>query len=450
MQTNEDIKNGTVTGQSISTVPFSRSSKTHQDYWKSRVVRRPFVTRDGKHGVPPEYSVRMRHLGRDVWFNLETPNVSAATVKARDIFLSLISAGWGATLAKYKPDPILKADVCTVGEFLADVQARSHIGPRTLKIYTTKLRKVVADIAKVEAGVRGKAKRAKHDYVNGGRTAWLAKVDGQSLDVLTPEKVNEWRNRYVHKAGDDPVKRKSAERTAASCIRCARALFTADVTAMLKVKLPANPFAGVKLKDPGPQRYHSDVNPEWLLACAGDELRQAHPQQYLALFLCLWAGLRRKEADLLTWAQIDFEQGQIHIRRTAHFEPKTEESQRMIDLAPAAVDVLRAFKAGSKSEFVLDGGDPSPSATWPYYRCNCTWRKLLVWLKSKDVSQRNAIHALRKESGSLIASAFGIEAARQHLGHRDIRTTSAHYVDKKKRIEITLSMAGAELREVGA
>src|SRR5450432_3568427 len=43
-----------------------------------------------------------------------------------------------------------------------------------------------------------------------------------------------------------------------------------------------------------------------------------------------------------------------------------------------------------------------------------------------------------KESGSLIASSHGIEAARQHLGHRDIRTTSSHYVDKKKRIEVSL------------
>jgi len=31
----------------------------------------------------------------------------------------------------------------------------------------------------------------------------------------------------------------------------------------------------------------------------------------------------------------------------------------------------------------------------------------------------------------MIASNYGIEAARQHLGHRDIRTTSSHYADKK-------------------
>lgn len=90
--------------------------------------------------------------------------------------------------------------------------------------------------------------------MNGGRKAWLAKVDGQPLDVLTPEIVNAWRNQY---AGSDPVARKSAERSAASYLRCARSLFTSDVLSVLRVKLPANPFAGVKLKDPDPQRYHS-------------------------------------------------------------------------------------------------------------------------------------------------------------------------------------------------
>jgi hypothetical protein len=55
-------------------------------------------------------------------------------------------------------------------------------------------------------------------------------------------------------------------------------------------------------------------------------------------------------------------------------------------------------------------------------------------------------------SRSLIASTFGIEAARQHLGHRDIRTTSAHYEDKKRRVEVNLPMstAAGQLRAVEA
>jgi integrase len=442
----EDTKSGPEMAQTNGPdkTKADRRPKTHQDFWKERLVHRKYEDRDGTLVEMPEWHVRIASQGRREWFNLGSANQAAAAVKARDIYVSIVAAGWDATLAKFKPGVIEKPEVCTVGEFLKDVHDRSHLKLITIRRYAVKLRKIVSDVAKLETGLRGKAKRSKYDYMNGGRKAWLAKVDAQPLDILSPEVVSAWRNNYVAKAGTDPVKRKSAERSAASYMRCARSLFTGDVLSVLKVKLPPNPFAGVKLKDPGPQRYHSDVSPEWLLVCAERELKKDHPQQFLALFLCLWAGLRRKEADLLMWEQIHFNQGQIHIRRTAYFEPKTEESQRDVDLSPEAVEVLRKFKKGSTCPFVLEGADPNPSSTYDYYRCDCTWRSLHEWLRKKGVRQQKAIHALRKESGSLIASNFGIEAARQHLGHRDIRTTSSHYVDKKKRIEIQLPLSDAK------
>ena len=90
-----------------------------------------------------------------------------------------------------------------------------------------------------------------------------------------------------------------------------------------------------------------------------------------------------------------------------------------------------------------------PESTYDFYRCDCTWRDLNVWLRKKGIHQTKAIHSLRKESGSLIASTFGIEAARQHLGHRDIRTTSSHYVEKRKRVEVSLPIGpAAQLRGV--
>lgn len=445
MSAEADTENRTATGQTNPAAPAAvRLAKTHQDYWKARLRRRSYVDRKRRRVEIPEWQVRMFHLGREGWFNLDTANQVAAAAKARDIYLSLVSQGWDATEAKFKPSSIASDSACTVGAFVADVKARSHLKAVTLRRYAVKLRKIVADLANVEAGLKRKERRKKYDYVNGGRAAWLAKVDAQSLDVLTPDALTTWRNRYVAKAGDEPAARKSAERSAASYLRCVRALFSPDVLAALKVKLPPSPFAGVKLKDPGPQRYQSSVDPELLLLCAERELRTEKPQLYLALTLCLWAGLRRKEADLLTWAQVDFEQGQIHVRRTAHFEPKTEESQRVIDVAPEAMEALRRFKDGSASEFVLDGAEPDPAATYDYYRCDCTWRDLNEWLHGKGVRHKKAIHSLRKESGSLVASAFGIEAARQHLGHRDIRTTSAHYVTKKKRVEVRIG-AGAEI-----
>jgi integrase len=445
MKTKQDIKNGPEMAQSVAqSTGDARRAKSHQDYWKGRLVLRTYRNGDGQEVEMPEWHVRIAEVGRRGWFNLDTANQAVAAIKARDIYISLVSVGWEATLVKFKPSPTTKAYVCTVGEFLADVKARSHLKPMTVRRYAVKLRKMVADLAKLEAGVKGKAKMAKYDYVNGGRKAWLAKVDSQSLNFLTPETINTWRNAYVAKAGTNPVERKSAERSAASYMRCVRALFTAEVVGVLKVKLPIYPFAGVKLKDPGAQRYHSEINPELLLACAERELRDKNkPQQYLALMLCLWAGLRRREADLLLWDQVDLKQGQINVRRTEYFEPKTEESQRTIDLANEAVTVLKSLKQGSTGEFVMKGSDPHPAATYDYYRCDGTWRDLNAWLRLKGVRQQKAIHSLRKESGSLIASSHGIEAARQHLGHRDIRTTSSHYVDKKRRVEVSFATGPA-------
>ena len=444
-----DTKNRTVTGQTTEVATKTRAPKTHQDHWKPRLKRRTYTDRNGTRVEIPEWQVRMFYQGREAWFNLETANQAAAAIKARDIYVSLVGKGWGETVAKYKPTPADKAEVCTVGEFLKDVRERSHLKPMTVRRYAVKLRKIVADLSKVDAGIKAEAKKAKYDYVTGGLKAWLAQLDSKRLDILTPESVNQWRNKYVAKAGNDPVARKSAERSAASYIRCARSLFASDVLAMLKVKLPSNPFEGVKLKDPGPQRYRSEVNPEWLMVSADADLKKEKTQQFLALVLCLWAGLRRKEADLLTWDQVDLVEGQIHIRRTPYFEPKTEESQRTVDLPDEVVLFLRSIKGKSDGEFVLDGSDANPSATFDYYRADSTWRALNAWLRGKGVRQQKAIHSLRKESGSWGASAYGIEAARHHLGHRDIRTTSAHYVAKRKRIEVGLSITGEALKAEG-
>lgn len=440
VDTEADIQNRTATGQTTGEGRTQRHSKTHQDYWKKKLRRRSYVDRGGERVEIPEWQVRMFHLNREGWFNLGTVNQSAAAVKARDIWLSLKAVGWAATESKFKPSPTAKLQVCTVGEFIGDVGKRSGLKAMTLRRYAVKLRKMVVDIAGLEKGLKKDVVRSKYDYANGGRNAWLVRVDGASLGILTPETINAWRDKYVASSGSNPVTRKSAERSAASYIRCVRALFAREITDKLQVKLPLYPFAGVQLKDPGAQRYHSEVSPELLISAAARELKPIEPQQYLALLLCLPGGLRRKEADLLLWSQIDLSAGQIHVRRTEFFEPKTEESVRSIDMGESVVEELRAFKDGATSDFVLVGADPNPDATYDYYRCDGTWRGLIGWLRSKGVRSVKAIHTLRKESGSLIASEFDIEAARQHLGHRDIRTTSAHYVGKKSRREVGLSV----------
>jgi integrase len=436
-KTLKDDKNGPEMAQ---TSNISRLSKTHPEYWKPRLVHRNYLNRDGTVTQMPEWHIRLADAGRREWFNLNTPNQSTAATKARDIYLSIQSSGWQITLEKHKPSKIAKADVCTVGEFIHAVKEHSHLKPITVRRYAVKLRKMIVDIAGLEKGLKGKAKKLKYDYVNGGQKQWLETINKQSLGILTSESVNAWRNNYVNKAGDDPLKRKSAERSAAGCIRCSRALFSTEIISVLPLKVPENPFTGVKLRDPGPQRYRSTINIEWLLGCAERDLNNVErEQEYLALNLCLWGGLRRKEADLLEWNQIDFKEGQLSVCRTEYFEPKTEESQRTVDLPDEALNTFRKFKKGSASNFVLRGASPNLSATYDYYRCDKVWRALNKWLRGKGLKDIKAIHALRKESGSLIASTYGIEAAREHLGHRDISTTSSHYVSKKARREVILT-----------
>lgn len=450
-ETVEDIRNRTETGQTNRTDKSSRLAKTHQDYWRGRLKQRSYLARSGERLEIPEWQVRMFHLGREQWFNLATPNQATAAVKARDIWISLQAVGWDGTLAKFKPNPILKAEVCTVGEFIAEVGKRSTLKPVTLFGYAQKFRQLVSSVAKIDSKLRVKARRRKYDYLTGGRKEWLAKVHAVRLDILDHDSIVAWRNARLAKVGADPRKRQSAERTCASILRCCKALFSADVLQALTVKVPAqNPFEKIKLGGPGHTRYRSTVNPAWLLACAERELLNLSgadltaafkaKQQYLALVLCLFGGLRRKEADCLAWRQVNLEEATLTVCATEHFQPKTPESERTVDLPAVAVDILRRFKKGCKSEFVLAGGDPNPAAMSPSYRANDTWEKLNGWLRSKGMPGPKCIHALRKESGSLVASEFGIEAARQHLGHRDIGTTSAHYVDKRKRVEVTLPL----------
>lgn len=53
---------------------------------------------------------------------------------------------------------------------------------------------------------------------------------------------------------------------------------------------------------------------------------------------------------------------------------------------------------------------------------------LAAWLRLTGLTTPNPIHELRKLSGSLINSSAGLEAARRHLGHATIATTSASYL----------------------
>ena len=431
----ENIRSGQEVAKQSGQAPIS---KARADYWQRRLFK-PSYTRNGTRFELADYAARIQYLGRRETF-VFSPNAAKSAEEARKVHGFLEANGWPATLAKFKPKAEAPKKAAKVGEVIAAAETVATVRPRTLAVYASSLRLIAAELA----GIKGNVSRFA--YKTPAFTEWRASVDAVPLSVFTPGAIAEWRARRVAAHSSDPVAKRSAEITADAVVRSARGLFGRDLASLIRrtVILPDPlPFAGISLVK-STRRFRADVSAEWLFNVAKTDLEAKHPEEFKALVLCLLAGLRRAEADCLTWAQIDLGAARISIRETPYFAPKSEDSTREIDLSPDAVGLLRRFKATPKPDpvFVLNGGRARPLCKFKYYRADCqphgTWRKLAAWLVSKGITAKKPIHALRKHAGSLIHARYGIEAARGFLGHSDIGTTSASYVEKRPRVAVTL------------
>lgn len=437
----QNPKNRTETGQTNRTDKTSRLPKTHQDFWQSKLKKRCFTSRDGEKIEIPTWQVRMTHLGKEAWFNLETANKTVAAVKAKDIYVSLISVGWKPTLAKYKPDMEVSKDGCTVGQFLDQVKAVSGLKPGTYEIYAKKFRSLVAGVFKISGG------KEKHDYVNGGYKIWLDKVSVIRLDKLAADKINDWRVRQLQAASGNPLQHKQTSVTIRSILLSSKALFSLKIRKHLTLHLPSPlPFDGVSLPEAGKSRYKSEIDPKVILVAATRELCEGvitdstvinpRPELYKILLLALFVGLRRDEIDKLQWRHIQWDRNTIRVETTEHGGTKSAGSEADVDVDPSLLEILKAHipKPGEGSPFVIRSAvQPRPESNRNHhYRCNCLFKELILWLRSKGITARNPIHALRKEFGSQICAQAGIFAASSALRHSSINLTREYYIDKKQ------------------
>jgi len=394
----------------------ARAGKDSQAYWKSRV--QPRIVR----GKPtPELYARFFEGTRQAWVCLNTSNRGLAATKARDLYLQIKANGLDAALAEFRPKSAPRAARSgTVGEVIAAAKTVSSVRPSTFNQYEISLRRLAA-------GVLGmKAEGAVFYHRSPEAKAWRAKVEGVSLDALTAAKVEAWRKAYVAAAPDE-IARISAKNTSSAIIRNARGFFTPEFSKKIAgmVRLPDPlPLEGISAGC-STRRFKTTVEPRALYAAALAELAG---DSLTAFLLCITAGLRKGEADMLDWSNVDLDGALVHVAPTKYFLPKTEESQRSTPIPPDVVAHLRAVRAkDTAAEFVLAGLDPTKKREVKVYRCAC-WRALTVWLRGKGFSSLNPIHELRKLSGSLVNAVAGLEAARRHLGHRNVATTAASYV----------------------
>lgn len=447
-------------------------SKSQEGYWKTRLRKRSY-TSQGKRKELPDWHVKISHAGKQLWVNLDTANRDTGARKARDTWLKLQAGGWSAVVADKRG--VVAAP--TLGEFLSAVQAHGGLNPPTFAIYASKLRTVVAGVF----GIKGTSDRFA--YSTGGSKKWRAKVNAVRLHRITTPAVKRWQDRYLKRFAANPAKQEKAKVTLNSLLRAGRSLFAEKIMRQIPhLRFPENlPFADAAPPRVRVKRYVSKIDAAEIYAQAVRELAQPDDatlaaatqaitgkhkgapsplgegilrwklsplwefetsrrrEAFKVFCLALFAGLRRDEIDTLTWSQIDFERCFIHVQTTEHGRVKSADSERVVDIDAGLVAILRKAKESATGHFVIEArADAKPAAAYHHYRGARLFRWVLAWLRSKGVQSVNALHALRKEFGSIMTAEHGISAASRALGHANIQLTQAVYVGQKKRAAVTV------------
>ena len=403
-------------------------------YWLEKVFKP--VNGDDVEG--PHYCLRVQFKGRRLAFTTGVGNKDAAARTARDIYVSLVTVGIEATLARWrteKADPNKTPDgISTVGQYIEAARKVMTASASTLGSYERCLRTIVADILNVA--------KSKKRFHHGNAANYRAEIDKTSLSVLTPESIQKWRVGCQKKADDNPAAQKRARISCNSVLRQARSLFGKKVSQFISgVTLPdPAPFSLVEFFPRESMRYKSKIDAAKLLQQACEELEEQDPEAFKAFLLALGAGLRKREIDTLTREQINFVAGKISVEITEHADLKSSDSEEVVTIDPELCAMLKKLCDKTGGRFVLKGDeDVKTDASYgKRYRCTNVFERLYAWLLAHGVPGPKPLHTLRKEGGSLVCAEAGIYAASRFLRHADTQVTAQHYVDNKKDVTVRL------------
>jgi hypothetical protein len=216
------------------------------------------------------------------------------------------------------------------------------------------------------------AGKEKHDYRQGGFSKWLDKVHGIKLAKVTPARVQQWKQSFLAKAGNDPLALRRARISVNSMLRQARSLFSFRRLRHLQLSLPNPlPFDGVDFAPRQSMKYRSEI-------------------------------------DLLEWPSFRWRENVIRIEPTRYFHPKSEDSIADLPVDPEVMTLFRGYYQRAKGSFVIESGRPPlPAKPRRYYRCEQIFEQVNQWLrKAWSKWKQAASHVAERVRSSNDLSAF--------------------------------------------
>jgi integrase len=253
----------------------------------------------------------------------------------------------------------------------------------------------------------------------------------------------------LKRAGNDPRRKLEVNRSFNSWLRCAKSLFSEAIICKpnFRVKVPRFKvrdgqrgerdvywFGTVDFERQGSMKFQAPagITYEALVAKARHELRGEAPEAYKLFLLCLCAGLRRGEADVCLWTQLNVDDNSIRLEANQYIEPK-HGSGGTVYVDPSLMKELLSFKDPEQNGFVVNSPLGWKATTYRRYRCEPHWRTLIGWLESNGINARKKVHELRKLFGDAIVKRNGIFAGSAQLRHSTIQMTASHYTDPRQR-----------------
>lgn len=276
-------------------------------------------------------------------------------------------------------------------------------------------------------------------------------VDGLALSVLTADLVRKYQAAVLAEVEDEDDNEviERARFSANSMLTQGRSVF-ASLQALedAKVVLPgdrlkgfleAERFKGVKIDTEFVPFRESEIV---LLQAALGRAQTENRPLWLGASLMLWGGLRNSEVLRVPAAGLREERGAWFVRIAS--EVKAEGSMRSVPLPAWLAQALRAQPGvGEEGAKLWAPTLPKTERGRVMIRELSTWVQRVLAAETSPTGEARGAYDLRRQAGSLVLDAQGLEAARDFLGHKKADTTRTWYASRIRALKPIAELVGA-------